>query len=309
RFQEWKYLNGKHKKENMHWVAAAPGAWDLGSGNALVARKFKTKSTKPGNPKKVGFRHTFAKRPAVLAQVQGYTEKKPVTDRICKVTKSIMWLVLQQQEKGGSQKRETVGYIAVTQGVTQISDVACEVGRTKVKVTHKPYRLVTAKGSCKIFIEEERSKDKEIKHSPERVGYIALDGGSPIVVADMQTCNDRDTAVVRYLRTLTDLGSFRLEVSAEVAGGHALSGAVIAASQQERPAAVIVSGSEPTVQTCERGSVVTLEAEQSILDGGRMLAFGRWELDGEPMPEGQLTVEVEMTADREAVAIYEAPGE
>ena len=58
---------------------------------------------------------------------------------------------------------------------------------------------------------------------------------------------------------------------------------------------------------CEPGSLVTLTAPKSVADGERVLAFERWELDGEPAPGGEPAIEVEMSADRAAVAVYRAP--
>jgi hypothetical protein len=49
---------------------------------------------------------------------------------------------------------------------------------------------------------------------------------------------------------------------------------------------------------------VTLSAPLSILDGADLLAFSCWEVDGVPAELGLSTIEVEMTASREAVAVY-----
>ena len=52
--------------------------------------------------------------------------------------------------------------------------------------------------------------------------------------------------------------------------------------------------------------MVTLSAPESVVDGARVLSFSHWELDGAAVEEGQLAIEVEMTGDREAVAVYVA---
>ena len=212
RFQEWDYLDGKHKKERVHWVAVERGQQELARGGTLVAGTFRTNRTKVSKPKEVGFAYSFAARPVVLAQVQSCADKKAVTDRICNVTQTRFSLVLQQQEKAGGQKKETVGYIAISDGVTQIGTASCETGRTAANVTHKGRTINTALGSCKVFCEEEKSKDAETRHRGERVGYIAL-GGTPPLVADMQTCNERDTAVVRCCQKVSTPTGYELEMS------------------------------------------------------------------------------------------------
>ena len=303
KFQEWEYLNGGHVAEKIHWLAVEPGVKPLQRGNILVAGTLRTKNTNVKKPTSVAFSQSFARKPAVIAQVQTVNDTTAVTDRICAVSKDRFTIAMQEEEKGGKHKKETIGYVAVTKGATSLGEVPCRAGLTKKKVTDALYQISTALGNCKVFIEEEKSKDSETTHAKEIVGYIAL-GGNPVLVADIQTCSERDTATVRYKKTLTSR-LCQLSVSAEDQAGESLSGVAVASARQGpgRPT-VAVTGAELAAQRYRRGAVVMLEAQQSLSDGTRPLQFSHWEVDGEPAPEGQLAVEVKMIGDRKATAVY-----
>ena len=304
RFQEWDYLDGKHKKEAIRWAAAQPGVWHLLGGGKLVVGKFRTACTNARKPRRTRFPERFVKDPVVLAQVQTTRGANAVTDRICRVANGEFRMALQEQESGGGHPWEVVGYFAVTSGATDLGGSPCAVGVTKKEVTHKDFGIVTPIGSCKVFVEEERSLDGETRHRTERVGYIAL-GGTPLLVADMQTCAESDTATVRYRKTLKGGSSCQLAVSAQDECGEGLAGAVILASaQDQQQPLVIVTGAGPAVQGYGPATVVTLEAQGSVADGTRLLEFDRWEVDGVAMTTGDPVVQIEMRSDRSAAAVY-----
>lgn len=221
RFEEWPYLDGKHTNEKIAWVAVARGTWDLGDGKTLIAGVASV-----GKRKVVGFPHAFDATPIVLAQVQTTRGAGAVTDRIGRVRTNKFRVGLQEQEAAGRHPRETVGYIAVSAGVTGVDEVSCDTGRTPRKVTHKPYQLATAKGTCKVRVEEEKSKDRETRHKRESVGYVAFGGATPILIADMQTCTERDTAALRYKKTLARLPRVcQLGISTQEEHGNSVPGA------------------------------------------------------------------------------------
>ena len=196
RFQEWGYLSGKHKREKVPWVAVGRGVWTVGPGENVVAGRFRTGCKNVKKPKNVKFGHTFGDVPAVLAQVQTCSDGAAVTDRICNVTRKGMAVAMQVQENGRLHGKETVGYIAVSPGVTAIGSVDCDAGVSGYKAGHKGWQLATSLGDSKVFAEEEKSKDSEVKHKRERVGYLGL-GGKPPFVADLQTAREADPAVLR----------------------------------------------------------------------------------------------------------------
>ena len=290
RLQEWPYQDDFHGRDEVAWMAVEPGAYALPGGGLLVAGDVRTQRTSLKNPRKVNFSQPFGQTPVVLAQVQTFNGARAVTDRICKVRRSSFTVAMQEQEdtKHG-HCRERIGYIALNTGVMRLGQWACDIGVTPVAVSNWPYAIQTTKGICKIYIQEERSLDGEMAHRPERVGYVSF-GGTPMVVADMQSCNERDTAVVRYATTVLPVDAVcQLSVSAQDEAEQSVAGAVA-----------------DGVRVCAQGELVTLEAQQSVSDGESVLVFGHWEVDGEAMAAGQLAIEVEMAGDRAAVALYSA---
>ena len=267
RFQEWDYLDGKHKTEAIRWMASETGVWALARGGQLCAGRFKVSSTKP---KKVNFPAAFGKTPVVLAQVQTTKGARAVTDRICRVQKSNFLAGIQEQEDGQKHPNELVGYIAVSNGLTEVCGETCAAGLTPKKVRHKDFKVATALGSCKIFVEEEQSKDGEVKHKKEQVGYVAF-GGTPLLVADMQTCAETDTATVRYRKTLKSLSFCEDERGEGLAGA-----AVLARVQGQQLPPVVITGAEPAMQGCGHPTVVTLDARESVVEGMRVAAFDHW---------------------------------
>ena len=194
RFQEWNYKNGRHGREKIHWIAAERGTWDLGDGNQLVAGTLKTDNTNMDSPTAVAFSNDFGSAPAVFAQVQTFDGRDAVTDRISAVTASGFSVALQEEEAGGKHKRERVGYIALSPGLSQITGINCDVGSIAA-VTQLPSAVPGT--AWDLWVSEEKSKDKETDHAAEKVAYISFERDDGLI-ADMQTVNERDTANLRY---------------------------------------------------------------------------------------------------------------
>jgi len=199
RFQEWDYLDGWHPPERIRWFAVERGTYDLGGGNKLIAETFPSDRTNVYSPQWVSFPESFGSVPVVLAQVQTANGSDAVTDRICAVYLSGMTFSMQEQESKSGHCIETIGYIAVSEGVTDILGVPCEVKRTAAVATHRPLMLLGAEGQALVRVEEERSADWEVNHwAAERVGFISL-AGQPPLVADLQTCNGSDPCALRCM--------------------------------------------------------------------------------------------------------------
>jgi len=252
-----------------------------------------------------------------------------VTDRVCSVYPGEMHFSMQEQEsKADGHCNETIGYIAVSPGVTDLLGVPCDVKRTGAVVTHNPYTLTGSQGQCKVRVQEEQSKDAEMLHwAAEKVGFVSL-AGQPPLVADMQTCNGKDPCELRC--TLLwgalspgsgiandqcqavpygELGLTPDITPWETTGLCTLLVRAEGEARKELCAVQIAVGNEvakrpPVERACGRGETVTLSAPPSVTDGAAVLAFSHWEVDGEPRPVGLVAIEVEMTANREAVAVY-----
>ena len=201
RFQEWDYLDGVHAPEKVHWIAVEAGNYELAGGKRLVAGKVWTNKTNPNAPRKVMFPQPFAGWPVVLCQVQTNQGPSALTDRIVKTFAGMFAFVMQEEEAGGTHSGEQMGYIAVSQGVTNIGGVTCEAKRSWTKLKHQPVWVGTALGGTQVFVEEEQSADTETAHwIAEYGGFLGL-GGQPPYVADLQTCwgmaTSQDTCVLR----------------------------------------------------------------------------------------------------------------
>jgi hypothetical protein len=334
RFQEWDYLDGWHYAELIHWIVVERGVYDLGGGKKLIADSFVTNKTSVLYPKWVSFLEAFSETPVVLTQVQTFNGPDAVTDRICGVYPGGMHFSMQEQESKGGHCNETVGYIAVSRGTTDLLGVPCDVKRTCAVVTHNPYTLTGSQGQCKVRVREEQSKDAETLHwAAEKVGFVSL-AGQPPLVADMQTCNGKDPCELRCtlvsalarralgVESADDqwravpyeeaarvpdvepweaAGPCTLLVRAERGNGAEIGPVGIAVGET-------VAETLPLARAYRPGDTVALSAPMSIAEAAGLLAFFHWEVDGEPAELGQATIQVEMTGDREAVAFY-VPGD
>ena len=74
-------------------------------------------------------------------------------------------------------------------------------------------------------------------------------------------------------------------------------------------AAIAISGDKPGTTdytaSCADGSTIRLLAPLDGADGNVRYLFARWLVDGQPRPDGQADVDVPMTANRTATAVYE----
>ena len=196
RFQEWNYLDGLHAAEKIHWVAFERGTWDLGNGDQIVAGTLKTGNTNMDSPTRVSFSTAFSSRPVVIAQVQTYNDPAAVTDRISVVKPSRFKVALQEEEAGGVHNKETVGYIAGYVGPTGNTNLPCIKDAGVISgVTHSHSSVPGT--AWEVWVSEEKSADKETRHRGEEVGYLSF-GGATGFIADMQTVNNTDTAILRY---------------------------------------------------------------------------------------------------------------
>ncbi len=197
KFQEWDYLDGWHPPEMFHWIAVERGTYQLAGGATFIAGKRDISNTNVHSPSWEDFAEPFESAPVVLAQVQTFNGLDTVTDRLCEVHPSGMFFAMQEQEAYGWHCEETVGYIAMEEGATELFGIPWEVKSTPTAVTHKPFLLVGSEGQAVVRIREEQSADWEQGHwAAERVGFVSI-AGQPPLVADIQTCNGSDTCNLR----------------------------------------------------------------------------------------------------------------
>ncbi|MEL6545134.1 MAG: family 16 glycosylhydrolase [Myxococcota bacterium] len=202
KIDEWEYLDGKHTRETLHYLAAPRGVHRLSDGRMVAAG---TVQAEHENDVWVGFPEAFLAQPVVFAQVASVNGSKPVLTRVHNVT-TTGFLVRMQEEEAADHRHflERIAWIAIARGgsspvlrVNKTSDVSHEtkgveygapidaspvfVSATQTFNGSDPAttRLFTVgKNATQLHIEEERSADTEQLHLGETVGWLASRPGS-----------------------------------------------------------------------------------------------------------------------------------
>ena len=203
RIQKWDYLKNGHGYETVSLIAIEKGVYTLQSGAKIEAGIFEGTA----DYQTIALQQSYELTPVILSQVMTESEADAVTGRIRNVSQGSYEYKLQEQESTSkSHQAEMVGYIAWEPGIGDLGNFQYEVGLTGKKVTHKGYtftfqtnlsdvplfladmqtqtggdtavlrELDISKRSARLKVEEEKSKDKEVRHSKENVGFLAIIG-------------------------------------------------------------------------------------------------------------------------------------
>jgi hypothetical protein len=207
KLQEWSYLDGRHTYETLSWMAFASGTTQLSSGLRVTAGAFSS-GTRHKLKQTQTFGSAFAAKPVVFAIAQTSVDIKGFASRLSSISNQGFSHTLYHQESLAAHSRaaEIIGYVALSSGSFTLAD-----GRL-LQVTADPTHLVThswkqlpfqqkfvsaplviantqsLKGgdtitlrlrqleaaSFQVKLEEEQSRDAEIQHVPEAVGFLAL---------------------------------------------------------------------------------------------------------------------------------------
>ncbi|MEA3276086.1 MAG: DUF4082 domain-containing protein [Pseudomonadota bacterium] len=204
RVQEWDYLDGSHAKETVSYIVMERGYHQLPGGSWVEAGWLETSATK-------AFVHEplsapFAEVPVVLAGATSTNEGDAVTTRLRNITVTGFEVGMREQELNTQQHLpETIDYIAWEPSFGVVNGLHYEVGLMGIGVTHKAQTLVyqgafaqpplfladmqsTAGGdtanlrwsnrneaSVDVRVSEEQSRDAELGHVAESVGYLVLE--------------------------------------------------------------------------------------------------------------------------------------
>lgn len=205
RVQEWEYLDGAHTLETASYLVMERGRHQLPDGVWVEAGSLKTKATNAFQYQTFGT--PFAQAPVVFAAVASVNEEdEAVNARLKQITERGFYVGMREQEANKQvHLAERIDYIAweVSEGV--VAGLRYEVGRTGNTVTSKASRLsyqsvfertpvfvadaqTTNNGdssglrwkglnpeSVEMWVQEEQSKDSEIAHGKEEVGYFLAD--------------------------------------------------------------------------------------------------------------------------------------
>lgn len=208
--EEWDYLDALHASETLSFIVMEKGVYTLENGTKIEAGSFASNSTRF---RQYSTQETFGRTPVIFTQVMTENESDAVTVRLRNIGNESFEYKLQEQESNKKRHNtETIGYIAWEPGSGMISELPFEVGLTGNSVTKNwfdvafqtelidlPFFFATmqtnqgnntaviryqsiSNTSALIKVEEEQSKDEEVNHNRENVGYliIGIDTARPV---------------------------------------------------------------------------------------------------------------------------------
>jgi PKD repeat protein len=201
RLTEWNYQDGAHPQESVSYLVMEKGRHTLPNGSSVEAGAYVGTTYF----KSVPFSKSFAKAPVILTTIASFNETDTISGRIKSVTASGFGYYFWEQEKNKNvHLNETVNFIAWEPGTGTIGSVQFEAANTANAVTHvwhsaafqtpaprapllladmqttnstetSALRVQQINGTgFQVKVEEEQSKDSEVSHSVETVGYLSL---------------------------------------------------------------------------------------------------------------------------------------
>jgi len=204
RVQEWDYLDGAHTTENVSYIVMERGAYALPDGTMVEAGTFDTDTTSSFGW--VDFSQTFNQVPVVTSTVSSFNEEDAVCSRLRNIDTTGFEFRMQEQELNRQiHTIETISYIAWEPSSGTVGNLTFEVDKTDDMITHNLQTIVynetfmatpvfladmqTTDGwdtanlrqqnkdlyGIDINITEEQSRDSEIYHTTEVVGYMVFD--------------------------------------------------------------------------------------------------------------------------------------
>ena len=210
KFAEWNYLDGVHPEEVISYVVMEKGRYTLNDGSMVEAGSF-SGTTKW---KTIPFSTPFTKIPVVMTTIISANESDTLGGRVKNVaTSGFSYYFSEQEANENIHVDETVHFLAWEPGEGSIGMVQYRVATAATAVTDawksitfsKAYAtapllladMQTAAGlepsavrmqnisgtGLEMKVEEEQSKDSEVAHVAETVGYIALSQKEDTVLA------------------------------------------------------------------------------------------------------------------------------
>jgi hypothetical protein len=199
--EEWSYLDKKHVAEDISYIVIENGTHFVKNGSsdvvqievgtAYVNHKFGI----------VDFNKSFKIDPVVFSQSQTFNGRQPIVTRNKNVSNDGFRVKVQEEEAKGWHLYETVAFLALEPGIYNTNVGTVKVDRTGNVVTHENFtinnlpsgniflanmqttngrntaclRSVNQTGNSNtLFVEEEQSKDLEVTHITEDVGYMVF---------------------------------------------------------------------------------------------------------------------------------------
>jgi hypothetical protein len=169
RAQEWDHNDGFHALETAAYMVMERGRYTLANGTQIEAGSVQTNTT--GIFKSHRFSAPFRTAPIVFTAVTSANEADAVTARLRSVSTSAFAMGLREQEANAQQHAaERVDYIAWQASTGTIAGLRYAVGRTP----------------------------RQLNDRVSTLAYPTLFNQAPVVIADLQTSKEDDTAALRW---------------------------------------------------------------------------------------------------------------
>jgi hypothetical protein len=222
RVQEWDYLDGIHKTETIGFVVVERGLHTLDDGTMIHADSFRTNRTT--SFENVTFGTQFSSVPVVVTSIATVEDDAGVAGRMKNISATGFEYKMQEEEDADQvHGTETVMYIAWEESQGQYGDIAFEVKNSHqlfgngfqtqyldTQFTTSPVfvaEMQTCSGSnpstlrytdktinrIDIQVVEEQSKDSEMDHYNECIGYMAFSAGS-VAIQNSDNSQEPDTS-------------------------------------------------------------------------------------------------------------------
>lgn len=213
---EYDYLNGRHKLERVSWIVVEKGTHELPTGQVLQAGH----DVVGADSSLIAFDAGFEEAPVVMSQISSVNGSIALTPSQSDITNTGFSALLQGQEDSvGVIASESLAWIAIEKGAGEIAAGSMDVNATgktvnqtwetisfAVEVAEEPsffasmqttngidtsnirYSNLVSTGAL-VRVHEERSDDRELRHTAEDVGYLVASPGMFHILA---TTGDTD---------------------------------------------------------------------------------------------------------------------
>ena len=203
--QEWSYLDGERLlSEVVPYIVIEAGIHQLENGSMLIAGQTSARhrwST-------ITFPIVFDSNPVVMSQVASTVESTPVTTRHRRISDQSFSLKMKEEELLGRHSTELIHWIAVEQGSSEEKFEVAHTGRSfnhnwntlnfSQNYTDSPITLMAIQShyggdtsnlrirqlnsnSVQVLVQEEQSRDSEVRHTRENVGYMTFANSGDII--------------------------------------------------------------------------------------------------------------------------------
>ena len=206
RIQEWNFLDEWHTTEHAGFMVIESGVHTLPDGTVIAAG---VQQNSDSRWQDIQFGHQFETTPVVISQTTTMSEHDAVVTRQKNITPAGFRMMLQEEEANGGHGAEDASWIAIATHQTTDSPVVSAY-TTDHSITHRRATLPLNATSdqtqvvlaamqsfaesdtanlrfdnlrqetFQIWVDEERSGDRETQHVAEAVGVVALSQGTII---------------------------------------------------------------------------------------------------------------------------------